>query len=356
MNRLYTARDTQEAHTLREFLAAHDVEAELIDGDACVFVNEADVDRAELLRNQFVSQLVAAESHSGWTCAQCQQPVESQHQVCGECGAPRSYVPSDDGLATPTDQKSSSADASPSETVAPVIPSSTRNVWLLWLELLAVLALTTPLYGGHSLVGYVLFGLGVHNTASNLYLASLLRNAFVAVVTLTAIRLSRDPWCAFGIVQPVPLDLFTGGIVCIVGIYASVMGRDIFLDIATSICSEHYFYQITHSPDFSHYAHGWSGLMALLLLAIAVGFSEEFVFRAYVLPRLEQLLRSMPVAVLVSAAIFGLIHWQRGIVSMFSAFVMGIVYGIAFVWTRRLWPVAIAHAAHDFSAFLYHAG
>jgi membrane protease YdiL (CAAX protease family) len=356
MNRLYTARDTQEAKALREFLAAHDVEAELIDGDASVFVNEADIDRAELLRNQFVGQFFAAESHSGWICAQCQQPVESQHHVCGECGAPRSYVGSDDGLGAPTGHKSSSADASSSEAVPPIIPSSTRNVWLLWLELLAVLALTTPLYGGHSFAGYVLIGLGVHNTASNLYLASLLKNAIVAVVTLTAIRLSRDPWCAFGIVRPAPLDVFTGGIACIVGIYVAVMGKDIFLDLVKSICSEHYFYQITHPPDFSHHAQGWSGLMALLLLAIAVGFSEELVFRAYVLPRLERLLRSTPVAVLATAAIFGLIHWQRGIVSTFSAFLIGVVYGIAFVWMRRLWPVVIAHAAHDFSAFLYHAG
>ena len=41
---------------------------------------------------------------------------------------------------------------------------------------------------------------------------------------------------------------------------------------------------------------------------------------------------------------------------MCHAFLAGIVYGIAFAWSRRFWPVAIAHAMYDFSAFLSHAG
>jgi hypothetical protein len=69
------------------------------------------------------------------------------------------------------------------------------------------------------------------------------------------------------------------------------------------------------------------------------------------IPRLERLLRSTWASVLVSAAVFWLLYWGNGILSMCHAFLGGIVYGIAFAWTRRLWPVAIAHAAHDFPLF-----
>jgi membrane protease YdiL (CAAX protease family) len=94
----------------------------------------------------------------------------------------------------------------------------------------------------------------------------------------------------------------------------------------------------------------------LLVLAIAVGFSEELVARGYLIPRLERLLRSTWASVLVSAAVFGLLHWRSGVLTVCHAFLGGIVYGIAFAWTRRLWPVAIAHAMYDFSAMLYGAG
>jgi membrane protease YdiL (CAAX protease family) len=123
-----------------------------------------------------------------------------------------------------------------------------------------------------------------------------------------------------------------------------------------SMCSERYIYQITHAHDTPFHVQGWTGLVLLLVLAFVVGFSEELVVRSYLIPRLERLLHSAWASVLVSAAVFGLLHWRSGILTMCHAFLAGIVYGIAFVLTRRLWPVALAHAMYDFSAFLSDAG
>jgi membrane protease YdiL (CAAX protease family) len=77
--------------------------------------------------------------------------------------------------------------------------------------------------------------------------------------------------------------------------------------------------------------------------------------RGYLFTRLEQLLRSTWAAVLLSAAVFGLMHWFGGPFNVCDAFLAGIVYGIAFAWTRTLWPVVIAHALYDFSVFLHRA-
>ena len=63
---------------------------------------------------------------------------------------------------------------------------------------------------------------------------------------------------------------------------------------------------------------------------------------------LERLLHSSWKSVLVSAAIFGLLHWYRGAILIWNAFLIGLIYGTAFVWTRRLWPIVMAQRALRF--------
>jgi membrane protease YdiL (CAAX protease family) len=374
MKQLYSARNALEAHDLRFFLAAHDIDAKVTgDNNAfetfisftpqsapCVFVDDADFERASALLVQFANRQSSPESQPAWTCRNCQEAVESQFDLCWKCGTPREGAASEEAPLALSDndrgEETPHIDAKPLDVVTSTVPSLTRSTWIVWLEVLAVLVLTMPLYGGHSLPGYVLISLGVHNNAADFYLASLLQNAFVVVITLTAIRLSRDPWSEFGIKKPTALDLFTGGIVCVVDSLFTTMGVSIFLDILKSMYSERYVYQLIHTPRPSYHAQGWIGLVTLLVLAIAIGFSEELLLRGYLIPRLERLLRSTWASVLVSAAVFGLLHWRSGVLTVCHAFLGGIVYGIAFAWTRRLWPVAIAHAMYDFSAMLYGAG
>jgi membrane protease YdiL (CAAX protease family) len=372
MKQLYSARNALEAHDLRFFLSAHEIDAKITgDNNAfetfisftpqsapCVFVDDADFERASELLVQFSNRPTLPGSQPAWTCSNCQQLVESQFDTCWKCSTPREEAESEAALTAPIedgeDEEIPKVEAKPIEVAASTVPGLTRNAWILWLEVFIVLALTNPIFDGHSLPGLVIGMLGLHDTAANFYLPSLLCDAFAIFVTLAAIRLSGDPWSAFGITKPNALDLFTGGIVCIVGIGVSTIGVNIFIDILQSRYSERDFYQLIHEPHWSYDAHGWTGLVALLVLAISIGFSEELIARGYLIPRLERLLESTWASVIASAIVFGLFHWRSGILSMSQAFLIGIVYGIAFAWSRRIWPVAIAHAAHDFSVFVSH--
>jgi membrane protease YdiL (CAAX protease family) len=374
MKQLYSARNALEAHDLRFFLAAHDIDAKVTgDNNAfeagfaftpqsapCVFVGDADFERAGKLLVQFANRPSSPVLKPAWTCPNCQAAVESQFDLCWKCSTPREGAAGEEPLPALIDndagEEALQNKAKPLEIIAPTVPGETRNAWSLWLELFAILALTTPLYGGHSLVGLVFGILGFRNTAATFYLPSILRNAFAIVITLAAIRLSGDPWSLFGITKPVAFDLFTGSIVCVVGIGVTKMGVSIFIDILKSIYSQRDIYQLMHASRPLYQAHGWTGLILLLVIASSVGFSEELIARGYLIPRLERLLESSWASVIASAGVFAVLHWHQGILSMCDAFIFGIVYGIAFVWTRRLWPVVIAHAAYDLSAFLYHAG
>jgi membrane protease YdiL (CAAX protease family) len=178
---------------------------------------------------------------------------------------------------------------------------------------------------------------------------------FAVLVTLAAIRLSGEPWSTFGIRKPSSLDIFTASLVCVVDFFVSTLGNSVFRDILTSIYGAPYVYRLSQADIHVYHAHGWLGLVALFTRATVVGFSEELVARGYLIPRLERLLHSTLAAILVSAALFGLFHWQNGIFSVCNAILVGLVYGFAFAWTRRLWPLVIAHAVVDFSVFLNHA-
>ena len=86
---------------------------------------------------------------------------------------------------------------------------------------------------------------------------------------------------------------------------------------------------------------------------VFVGLSEEVVFRFYLINLL--LLRGMSpaMAIIVSALIFGGIHWSYGAGAVVFATLAGLVLSMIFLSARNLIAPIIAHAAFD---ALYFAG
>jgi membrane protease YdiL (CAAX protease family) len=105
-----------------------------------------------------------------------------------------------------------------------------------------------------------------------------------------------------------------------------------------------------HMPEQS-----CAGIVLLFIYSLSIGLFEELVTRGYLIPRLERVLNSKLWAVLISSAFFGCWHWPNGMIAVWGAFGTGIIYGIVFVATRRLWPTAVAHAMFDFVLFLWRA-
>jgi uncharacterized protein len=115
---------------------------------------------------------------------------------------------------------------------------------------------------------------------------------------------------------------------------------------------------------------GWIGLIvsipALLLLAVALGglniemhtpawlgsfvianvffvcLAEEALFRGYLQQRLTQWLGHYP-ALLISALLFGIAHIAGGPLFMIFAALAGLIYGLAWLWSGRLWVSVAFH-------------
>jgi len=106
-----------------------------------------------------------------------------------------------------------------------------------------------------------------------------------------------------------------------------------------------------------HYLAGNRAALPGMVLAVifGAGFGEEVVYRGWMFERLAKLLGTSPPAkafiVLLTSTLFGLAHWTgQGLPGVEQATIFGLVAGTIFAFTRRLWPLVIAHAAFDLTA------
>ena len=98
-------------------------------------------------------------------------------------------------------------------------------------------------------------------------------------------------------------------------------------------------------PDIASPAWNW---MDLTLGLAAVGVFEELVFRGYMRTFLSRYTQSRVAIVLVSSVAFGLIHWSAGLHAVLVASGIGAVFMIAYLRTKSLPAIMLAHFAVNF--------
>lgn len=101
-------------------------------------------------------------------------------------------------------------------------------------------------------------------------------------------------------------------------------------------------------PAITNPTWDWIDLTLGLLM---VGIVEELVFRGYLNAVLRKFTERSSVIVAVSSVAFGLIHWSQGLHAVLITSVIGAVFMIAYLKTRSLPSVMMAHFAIDFIDF-----
>lgn len=101
-------------------------------------------------------------------------------------------------------------------------------------------------------------------------------------------------------------------------------------------------------PAITNPAWDWIDLTFGLLM---VGIFEELVFRGYMYTFIRRFTQSPVVIIVVSSTAFGLIHWSSGIHAVLITSLIGAVFMIAYLSTRSLPAVMLAHFAVNFIDF-----
>ena len=81
---------------------------------------------------------------------------------------------------------------------------------------------------------------------------------------------------------------------------------------------------------------------ALLGIFIVSSFGEEVIYRGFLITRISEMAGNsknwVKIAVLISAIIFGLAHFEWGLMGMVQTGFMGLALGISFLFVKRnLW-------------------
>jgi uncharacterized protein len=82
-------------------------------------------------------------------------------------------------------------------------------------------------------------------------------------------------------------------------------------------------------------------------LSLTAGFCEELVFRGFLIPVLGVATGSTAIAVIVSSAVFGVLHAYQRPAGALRAGVLGLILAIPFLVTGSVLPAMAAHAAID---------
>lgn len=96
----------------------------------------------------------------------------------------------------------------------------------------------------------------------------------------------------------------------------------------------------------------WWTVPVLLLAAVQNSLLEEVVVVGYLVDRLERFGWSVPAIVAASAVLRGSYHLYQGVGPFLGNAVMGVVFALVYLRTRRVMPLIVAHTVLDVVAFV----
>ena len=135
-------------------------------------------------------------------------------------------------------------------------------------------------------------------------------------------------------------------LVCILGLAGYMLGTLIMANISG----------MPESADMSVYEYLHNNIFMLIITLIGVyivsSFGEEVIYRAFLINRISELGLDTKygkiATVLISAVIFGLVHYEWGPTGMVSTGLMGLALGICYMkLKKKLWILVLAHAYMD---------
>lgn len=167
-----------------------------------------------------------------------------------------------------------------------------------------------------------------------------------AILVLAWVRLSHTPWREIGFVRPRS--------------WMRTVLVGVVLGVALKFLLKMIVMPLLGAPPINSAYHYLAGNRAALPGVIAAmifvaGFGEETVFRGYMFERLRKLFGGGPGAmtliVILTSALFAAAHYSvQGLAGSEQAAITGLVFGVTFALTGRIWMVMVAHAAYDLAA------
>ena len=165
---------------------------------------------------------------------------------------------------------------------------------------------------------------------------------FPFLVVLWLIRSKKMRASEFGLsTQTIPSFLVVFLVVALVGTTIDQNGYQIVANLPG-------YSPLGGMPAITNPLWNWIDLTFGLLM---VGIFEELIFRGYMHTFISRYTKNSFAIVVISAVAFGLIHWSLGLHDVLITSIIGAVFMIAYLRTRSLPAIALAHFAVNFIDF-----
>lgn len=167
-----------------------------------------------------------------------------------------------------------------------------------------------------------------------------------AVLVLVWAHLSDTPWGALGFSRPKSW----GRIVAIgapAGIVLKLVMKALVMPLFGAPAVNQHYHSVTGNPA------ALPGIFYAVI--VGAGFGEETLFRGFLFERLRKLFgagrASLLATIAITTTLFALAHYHdQGWPGVEQAAMTGLVFALAFAFTRQLWIPMVMHAAFDLAA------
>ncbi|MFE3871789.1 CPBP family intramembrane glutamic endopeptidase [Flavobacterium sp. ZS1P70] len=96
-----------------------------------------------------------------------------------------------------------------------------------------------------------------------------------------------------------------------------------------------------------------NNIFLILFTSITAGVTEELIFRGYLIPRLEILLKNTPAAILISSILFGLIHYSYGtLIQIIGPVFIGLLFAVYYQKYKNIKILIMCHFLWDLLVLL----
>lgn len=220
----------------------------------------------------------------------------------------------------------------------------------IWLELAAVISIGVlpDIYQGITMVLNPEFS-KISYPAYYMSLTLIVRSIYVTIPVMYIILRSECSFEQFGLSKiNFTRDVLLGLLLFVVSYFALAYFSPAFIyamKMIGFVGEQKALSQMFNKPETT------TGVLLLITGCIFNGFAEEFVMRGYFIERLETLLGSSVLAIIISALLFASYHIYQGAIGSVNVLVFGLIYGYAYYKIRKIWPLAIAHAVNNVIAF-----
>lgn len=182
--------------------------------------------------------------------------------------------------------------------------------------------------------------------AAGLSLAGSIAVSLGCALAAWQVHSSRESWAALGLLRPASwARTALGGFGLAALAYLAAVAALLFATRILGWAPP----QATRFAGIAGDPLAFAGILAIAWTTAA--FGEELLFRGFLQGRLQRLFARLSMggvlAALLQASVFGLAHAYQGPTGMLTSASIGLVFGLACLRSRSIWPLVLAHGLVD---------